>query len=107
GFEHVAEPIAKWERDGNDLAFVQRFLAGGVEGWALSLTSLRDLFACGHEDPAEAGGDFAGEARRLGRVTAEMHVAMADAFGSGKGDAAAWAQTMRAGLSTLDGEPVE
>ena len=28
--------VAAWERDGNDLAFVQKFLAGGAEGWALA-----------------------------------------------------------------------
>ena len=105
GFAHVAEPVAAWERDGNDLAFVQQFLAGGAEGWALALTSLRDFFASGEADPAEAGGDFAGEANRLGRVTAEMHVAMAQAFGSRKGDPGLWAGIMRAGLSVLDGEP--
>src|SRR4051794_3806830 len=95
GFTHVASPVAAWRRDGYDLAFVQRFLVGGAEGWALSLTSLRDLFSSEHDDPAEAGGNFAGEAQRLGQMTAEMHVAMAEAFGSSKGDAAAWAETMR------------
>ncbi len=86
---------------------MQPFLAGGVEGWALALTSLRDLFGV-HDtqsvpviteasmpppalDPGAAGGDFAAEARRLGETTAGMHVALASAFGESPGDAAAWA----------------
>jgi maltokinase len=85
GFAHVATPIASWTRDGLDLAFAQEYLAGGSEGWVLALTSLRDLYATGPDDPAEAGGDFAPEASRLGQMTAEMHLAMADAFGVDRG----------------------
>ena len=81
GFGHVARPVAVWQRGGTDLAFVQQFLTGGTEGWALALASLRNLYSVRVEDPADAGGDFAHEAARLGQVTAEMHLAMADAFG--------------------------
>jgi maltokinase len=81
GFGHVATPIAVWQRAGTDLAFVQAFLAGGTEGWGLALTSLRNLYSVRPDDPASAGGDFAHEAARLGQVTAEMHLAMAQAFG--------------------------
>ena len=42
-------------------------------------------------DPAEAGGDFAAEAHRLGETTAAMHLALAEAFGAQAGDAGAWA----------------
>ncbi len=81
GFPHVARPVAVWRKDGTDLAFVQQFLAGGSEGWALALTSLRDLYASRPDDVGDAGGDFAHEASRLGRMTAEMHLAMTEAFG--------------------------
>ena len=82
GFEHVATPLVEWRDDTFDLAFGQQFLAGGTEGWALALTSLRDLYSSGDgAAPAEAGGDFSGEAERLGRVTAEMHVALREVFG--------------------------
>src|SRR3954452_3707531 len=104
GFPNVAEPVATWNRDGHDLAFVQRFLAGGAEGWALALTSMRDLLATGPDDPAEAGGDFAFEAGRLGAVTAGMHLKLAEAFGTSDGDGGEWAQTMRAPVATLDPE---
>jgi maltokinase len=81
GFEHVAEPMVHWREGDLDLAFGQRYLAGGAEGWALALASLRDLYASGADQaPSEAGGDFSPEAGRLGRLTAELHVAMASVF---------------------------
>lgn len=80
GFQHVAAPLVTWREGGYDLAFGQQFLAGGSEGWALALTSLRDLYNSTDELPSEAGGDFAPEAIRLGRMTAEMHLALASAF---------------------------
>jgi maltokinase len=81
GFDHVASPIAVCADSYGDLAFAQEYLAGGSEGWALALISLRDLYADQFNDPETAGGDFAGEAIRLGRTTAQMHLAMAGAFG--------------------------
>jgi len=81
GYRHVAVPYAVWRRNGTDLALVQEYLVGGTEGWALALTSLRDLCSSRPAQPSQAGGDFAAEARRLGRVTAEMHVALAEVFG--------------------------
>ncbi|MEA3075209.1 MAG: maltokinase [Actinomycetota bacterium] len=85
GFEAVAAPVATWERDGTDLAVVQPYLGGGSDGWALALTSLRDMFGSECENPAECGGDFGAEARRLGEVTACMHVALAEGFGVEEG----------------------
>ncbi|MGH9001739.1 MAG: maltokinase N-terminal cap-like domain-containing protein [Acidimicrobiia bacterium] len=93
GFAHVAEPLGAWLADGRDLAFAQRFLAGATEGWAMALTSLRDLYA-DPMDPAEAGGDFGAEAFRLGEVTADLHQAMAQAFGRTPGNADEWADLM-------------
>jgi maltokinase len=109
-FLHVVEPVAVWRRGDTDLAVLQGYLGGGVDGWAMALTSLRDLFAV-HEtqpipiisdvapapqrvDPSAAGGDFSGEAERLGEMTAELHVAMADVFGHAPGDASAWADSI-------------
>lgn len=67
---------------------VQRYLHNAAEGWALALTSLRDLYADAEEpgkrDPAERratvdnqGAAFLGESARLGVVVAEMHRALA------------------------------
>jgi maltokinase len=81
GFQHVAAPLVIWQEEPHDLAFGQQYLAGGSEGWALALTSLRDFYNSEAAHPSEAGGDFAGEAGRLGRMTAEMHMALAVAFG--------------------------
>ncbi len=87
GFTHVAAPLVEWRDDTYDLAFGQEFLAGGTEGWALALTSLRDLYNNSDcEVPAEAGGDFAAEAGRLGRVTADMHLALYRVFGAAESD---------------------
>jgi maltokinase len=93
GFNHIAPPLAVWQRDDFDLALLQPFLAGGTEGWALALASLRDLYSSGG-DPAAAGGDFASESERLGEMTGRMHVAMAEAFGAEPGDGAAWGAAM-------------
>ncbi len=111
GFPWVAAPLATETAHGYDLAFLQPFLAGAVDGWALALTSLRDLFGV-HDtqsmpvldlsmpppatDPAEAGGDFSAEAGRLGETTAAMHVAMAEAFGRASGDTEEWADDIEA-----------
>src|SRR2546421_8721312 len=110
GFEHISAPVAAWRQDGRDLAVVRQFLDGGTVGWQLALTSLRDVFDS-HIDPAEAGGNFGPEAGRLGQITAQMHLALARAFGTEPGDARAWADTMRANLArsrarTLDAKAI-
>jgi maltokinase len=81
GFDHVAAPVATWRSDDVDLAFAQRFLAGGSEGWGLAVSSARQLICGAVEDPAGAPWDFAAESEDLGRVTAGMHLALARAFG--------------------------
>ncbi len=115
GFTSVPEPLGSWRKDDVDLAFLQRFLAGATDGWNMALTSLRELFAeytIGAQpppgdilgggaavpfeatDPAEARGDFAAEAERIGEVTAEMHLALARGFGFTKVKGADWADVM-------------
>jgi maltokinase len=98
GFPHVPEVLARWQRDGRDLAVVQPFLAGATDGWNMALTSLRQLFDEG-TDPESAGGDFAPEARRLGAITADMHVALAAAFGLDRADPGLLAKTVADGES--------
>jgi maltokinase len=92
GCPHVARPVAAWRRGELDLAVVHEFLGGGAEGWALALTSLRDLLGEPHLlAPGEAGGDFAGEAERLGAMTAALHGALAGVFGRRPADVPSWA----------------
>ncbi|WP_061297110.1 maltokinase N-terminal cap-like domain-containing protein [Herbidospora cretacea] len=83
---HVARPYGwiegKVDGEPTTLAIMQAFLGGASEGWAMALTSVRDLYASPREvTAADAGGDFAGEAERLGVATAEVHRELREAFG--------------------------
>ena len=90
GSTHIAEPYgwAETRIDGAPavLAILSRFLRAASDGWALAATSVRDLYAASGtvavSSPGEAGGDFAGEAERLGVATAQVHADLAEAFGS-------------------------
>jgi maltokinase len=106
GFPNVAEPVAEWREDNRDFALVNRFLVGGTDGFVLALLSLRDLYdrRC---PPGEAGGDFAFDARRLGTVTAELHLALAKALGTAAGESAAWATDMEAQLARVRLEGID
>ncbi len=80
GFNHVSAPVAVWRRAGRDLGVVQEHLSGGSSGWAMARASVRDLYAA-RVSAEDAGGDFASEARRLGTMTARMHLCLAQEFG--------------------------
>jgi maltokinase len=83
GSRHIPAPVG-WieaalhtERDAaprtTTLGILQEFLPTATDGWVLAQTSVRDLYADPELTPAEAGGDFAPEAHRLGAATAEVH----------------------------------
>ena len=97
GFNHLAAPLALWRRGGRDLGIVQELLVGSANGWALALTSLRDLYASGGR-PEEAGGDFGPEARALGTMTARMHVALDRAAGRRTVDVRHWVDEVEAAV---------
>ena len=105
GSPHVAEPLgwieARLEGAPTSLALLSRFLRLATDGWTLAATSVRDLYAAvgdandrNQSDLAagdrasarvragDAGGDFAGESRRLGIATAQVHADLAAAFGT-------------------------
>ena len=62
------------------LAMLQQFLRTASDGWELALASVRNLFAEADLHADEVGGDFAGEAARLGRALAETHETLAEHF---------------------------
>jgi maltokinase len=86
GSTHIAEPYGWIETriDGATtvLAILSRYLRAASDGWSLAATSVRDLYADTETPAAEAGGDFAGEAERLGVATAQVHADLAVAFGT-------------------------
>ena len=92
GTGHIAPPLGWIERslDGEPLTLglLQTFFPFGTEGWALAAISVRDLYAEGDLHADEVGGDFASESERLGVATAEVHRALATAFGTKVLDAA-------------------
>lgn len=85
GAPHIAQPYGWIETDldgtATTLAIMQAFLNTANDGWDLALTSVRDLYGSLPElSAADAGGDFAAEAHRLGTATAEIHRELALAF---------------------------
>ena len=89
GDEHVATLLgwieAKWQQPTGEvveghLGLLQQFLRTATDGWDVALASVRDLLVEEDLHPEECGGDFAGEARRLGEATAEVHADLAEVF---------------------------
>ncbi|MFT7840957.1 aminoglycoside phosphotransferase [Saccharothrix sp. BKS2] len=77
---------------------LQAFAANAAEGWAMAMTSVRDLFADTDADPDAAGADFAAEARRLGGAVAAVHADLARELGTGTADPRSVADDMLAHL---------
>ncbi|HJR23934.1 MAG TPA: hypothetical protein VJ804_00555 [Acidimicrobiales bacterium] len=93
GFPHVLAPQAELQRDGTDLAVLREFLVGATDGWVLARTSVRDLLAS-RLPPEECGGDLAHESERLGTVLGELHLGLADVWGTQPADVATWVAQM-------------
>lgn len=120
GSPHIAPPLGWLEGTWVDprsgapvtasLAMVQTFLKGATDGWELALTSVRDLYAEADLHADEVGGDFSGEATRLGIATAEVHATLAEVLPAGQLDApalAALAAGMRERLERAAAEVAE
>ena len=97
GCEHIAAPLGSIEGllDGEPVTYgmLSEFLRSAADGWAMATASVRDLLAeswlldgapgpAKPIDPADAGGDFASEAHRLGHAVAAVHADLATALGT-------------------------
>ena len=76
GFGACPTPLGWVEGLGSTLGILQPYYAGSLEGWRLATERVAAHYAAEVGDP----GNFAGEARELGRLTAELHAAMAAAL---------------------------
>jgi maltokinase len=84
------------------LAMLQQFLRTASDGWELALTSVRNLFAEADLYADEVGGDFAGEAQRLGEAVGQTHALLAEHFPTGARTAADHAELARAMTERLE-----
>ncbi len=71
GCQHIARPLGsiagRFDGQETTLGMAQQFFPDAADGWAMATTSVRDLMADPGTAPEEHGGDFSGEARRLGQ----------------------------------------
>jgi len=106
GSKHIAPVLGSITGDlGGEpttVGMLQQFVSDAVDGWAMATTSVRDLMAAPELHPAEVGGDFAGEAERLGRAVAEVHADLGEALGTEPADADELERSTKAMLDRLD-----
>lgn len=97
GFGGVPVPVAIWRRNRTDLAVVRRYERSQGDGFELAAASLREMLNR-KRPPRECKLDFAKNAHLLGENVANMHVALAEAFGAEPAVGEDWARDMTAQL---------
>ncbi|MFI9010245.1 aminoglycoside phosphotransferase [Actinosynnema sp. NPDC053489] len=106
GCEHIAQPLGsitgRLDGQTTTVGMLQQFLPDAVDGWAMATTSVRDLMAEADLHADEVGGDFAGEAQRLGQAVASVHADLERALGTQNADADDIERTVRAMVARLD-----
>lgn len=106
GSEHVAPVLGSitGELDGTPatIGMLQKFIPDAVDGWAMATTSVRDLMADPELPPDQVGGDFAGEAQRLGQAVATVHNDLRSALGEQLADAEELDRSVKAMQNRLD-----
>lgn len=106
GSEHIALPFGSITGDvGGEpttMGMLQQFVPDAVDGWAMATTSVRDLMADPMQRPDEVGGDFAGEAHRLGHAVATVHAELRATLGEQDADADEFDRTVTSMCRRLD-----
>jgi len=105
GCEHIADPLGSisgtLDGEPTTIGMLQRFMPDAADGWVMASTSVRDLMADPSMAPEELGGDFAGEAERLGAAVATVHADLARALGVEESDDSDVDRTVSAMLDRL------
>ncbi|WP_448852235.1 maltokinase N-terminal cap-like domain-containing protein [Corynebacterium sp. 335C] len=65
-------------------AMLQQFVPNSADGWAMALTSVRDVLRSFDDDIDELGTDFSVESRKLGEAVADVHRTLAAAVPVGE-----------------------
>ncbi|MEJ6553419.1 phosphotransferase [Microbacterium esteraromaticum] len=106
GSEHIAELYGWIETDIDgevmQLAMLQEFLSTAADGFELATGSVRAALVDPELTVIESGGDFGGEAARLGEALAEVHAALRERFPSERRGQEATTRLARAMAERLD-----
>jgi maltokinase len=106
GCEHIAQLLGsitgELAGEPTTIGMLQQFLPDAVDGWAMATTSVRDLMADPDARADQVGGDFAGEAHRLGQAVATVHSDLQRALGQHEVDDAEFGRTVHAMRARLD-----